>query len=252
MPEDNDARARLDLLWGGTQRSGRGPKPKLSLDHIIRTAIKIADTEGIEAVSMQRLASALGYTTMSLYRYVPSKDALIEVMIDTAAGQPAPYTGPPDDWRGELEAWTYSIWQTYMEHPWLTKANVTAPPTGPNNLAWFEAAIGPLSRAGVAGTDLISATLFLLGAVRGLAQIAVGVAGSRTSRGITAAEAAGSYEATLRELVDPQRFPHLSALIGEGTFTPDGEADENVDLDLQYGLQRMLDGIENFGGRDSR
>ncbi|MEU3269801.1 TetR/AcrR family transcriptional regulator [Saccharomonospora sp. NPDC006951] len=251
MPEDNDARARLDLLWSGTQRSGRGPKPKLSLDHITRTAIEIADAEGIEAVSMQRLASTLGYTTMSLYRYVPSKDALIEVMTDTAVGKPAPYAGSPDDWRGELEAWTQGIWQTYMDHPWLTKANITAPPAGPNNLAWLEAAIGPLSRAGVTGSDLISATLFLLGAVRGLAEIAVGVASSRASRGVSVAEAANSYEATLREFVDPQRFPQLSALISEGIFTPADEADEELDADLRYGLRRVLDGIESFSSRDS-
>ncbi|MFD2395957.1 TetR family transcriptional regulator [Prauserella oleivorans] len=83
-----EPRKRLELLWGVSTKASRGPKPKLSLERIVTTAIDIADREGIDALSMQRLAAELGYTTMSLYRYVPSKEDLLELMIDQTPEPP--------------------------------------------------------------------------------------------------------------------------------------------------------------------
>jgi AcrR family transcriptional regulator len=78
----------LDLLWGTVQPPTRGPKPALTLAHIVHTAVDVADADGLAAVSMRRVAEELGFTTMSLYRYVPSKEHLLELMIDAAAALP--------------------------------------------------------------------------------------------------------------------------------------------------------------------
>ena len=72
----------VELLWGQPERPNRGPKPGLSVERIVRVAIEIADAEGLPAVSMQRVASEFGFTTMSLYRYVPGKNELIDLMIE--------------------------------------------------------------------------------------------------------------------------------------------------------------------------
>jgi AcrR family transcriptional regulator len=78
--------AATDLLWGTPERSGRGPKPTLTLEQIARAAIAIADAEGLDALSMRRVAETLGFTTMALYRHIHSKTELIAVMVDTAIG----------------------------------------------------------------------------------------------------------------------------------------------------------------------
>src|SRR5580704_2893657 len=75
----------LDLLWGRRPRGQRGPKPGLSVDAIVETAVRLGDGEGLEAVSMARVAKELGFTTMSLYRYVASKEELLQLMWNASA-----------------------------------------------------------------------------------------------------------------------------------------------------------------------
>ena len=81
-------RARtMELLWGVQKKPSRGPKPSMSVGRIVRAAIEIADAEGLGALSMGRVAEELGFTTMSLYRYVPGKAELIDVMLDSVMGE---------------------------------------------------------------------------------------------------------------------------------------------------------------------
>ena len=84
---DSDLPASVELLWGLRDRSRRGgPKPTLSLDRIVSAAIELADAGGLAAVSMSRLADKLGFTTMSLYRYIASKEELLLLMVDASIG----------------------------------------------------------------------------------------------------------------------------------------------------------------------
>src|ERR1700753_4264520 len=70
----------LDLLWGRRERGARGPKPGLSIEGIVEAAIKLADAEGLGAVSMARVAKELGFTTKSLYRHVANRGDLLQLM----------------------------------------------------------------------------------------------------------------------------------------------------------------------------
>ncbi|PCG81698.1 TetR family transcriptional regulator [Streptomyces sp. WZ.A104] len=88
-----DIARSLELLWGTGERPSRGPKPGLTLDRIVTAAIAVADAEGLSAVSMRRLSTELGTGTMSLYRYVPGKAELLDLMLDRVLGEPLP-TGP--------------------------------------------------------------------------------------------------------------------------------------------------------------
>jgi AcrR family transcriptional regulator len=76
------------LLWGSRERNARGPRPGLSIDQIA-AAIEIADVDGLEGHSMRGVADRLGAGTMSLYRYVPAKADLLDVMIDLVSGETA-------------------------------------------------------------------------------------------------------------------------------------------------------------------
>ncbi|MGW9309708.1 TetR/AcrR family transcriptional regulator [Saccharomonospora azurea] len=250
MPKDaNDPlRRRVALLWKTAAEPSRGPRPTLSLDRIAEAGARIADAEGLEAVSMQRVARELGYSTMSLYRHVPGKEQLVEVMMDSCAGTPPAADADDDeaDWRQEIETWVRALWDTYVRHPWMLRVPIGAPPIGPGQLAWFEAALRPLSRAGLREENLVSVVVFLLGAVRQFAAMSSDLAEARARGQVSATEAEADYEAALRDVVSAERFPMLAQLVHDGTFQPTGRPDSGMLDDLDFGVQRVLDGLESY------
>ncbi len=135
----------IQLAWGRRQRPTRGPKPGLTLDRIVAAGIKVAMTEGIGALSMTRVAAELGVGTMSLYRYVAAKDELLTLMVDGALGMPPP-APPGEDWRSGLRRWAVGVRDAYRRHPWALRVPISAPPMGPNNVAWLENALRALRR----------------------------------------------------------------------------------------------------------
>lgn len=219
----------VELLWGQQERPSRGPKPGLSLDGIVRAAIAIADAEGIEAVSMQRVAGQFGFTTMSLYRYVPGKAELIDLMIDTAVGPPPDLSAISGGWRPKLAEWARLTWAVFQEHPWFLGAAIQGV-MGPRQLSWLEEAVAALSGNGLIGQELLEAVLVVNGHVRSMAQFA--------GRSKAADEAwTASIGTALTENAD--RFPALTAAVADGAFAEDDESDS-----LEFGLERVLDGIE--------
>ena len=97
-------------------------KQALSRKHVLRTAIAIADVEGLDAVSMRRLAVELGVGPMSLYRHVANKDELVTQMADEVFGESElPVPGPPG-WRAKLELISHQQWELCRRHLWLPRA----------------------------------------------------------------------------------------------------------------------------------
>ena len=94
----------LDLLWGRRERKRHGPKPGLSLEGIVGAAIGVADAEGLGAVSMARVAKELGFTTMSLYRYLTSKEELLQLMWNASAQGAEGLVLDGEGWRPKLRA----------------------------------------------------------------------------------------------------------------------------------------------------
>ncbi len=111
-----------ELLWGMRERPARGPKPAFSIGHIARVAVDIADTDGVQAVSMQRVASELQFTKMAMYRYVSGKAELLAVMIEEAVGEPPDLRSVAGGWRPRLEEWARCMWAAWDRHPWLPAA----------------------------------------------------------------------------------------------------------------------------------
>ncbi|WP_216592539.1 TetR/AcrR family transcriptional regulator [Verrucosispora sioxanthis] len=99
MGEDIELPENVALAWGLRDRPSRGPKRSLSLDQVVAAGIQIAQAEGLTAVSMSRVAGELGVATMSLYRYVPTKHDLLDLMVDTAYGPPPRPRGADEGWR---------------------------------------------------------------------------------------------------------------------------------------------------------
>jgi len=121
-----DPARSMVLLWRtpqGAEGTGmqrrRGPKAGLSVDRIVTEAIEVVDTEGFAALSMRRVASALGVGTMSLYTHVPGKGELVDLMFDAVLGEL--YAGDDDGsagWRARLEHVAVANWALYRRHPW--------------------------------------------------------------------------------------------------------------------------------------
>ncbi|MFE5658277.1 TetR/AcrR family transcriptional regulator [Streptomyces sp. NPDC056517] len=239
-----DLGAVADLLWradpGHPQRAEE-TRPRLGVRLIVNTAVAVADAEGLDALSMQRVASELGCSAMALYRHIPSKDQLVAAMTDAATGRPPAPPSPassaspdtPDTpWRAEVEAWVEALWNLYLGHPWMLRAPTLSAPVGPNELAWFEALLSPLHRAGLDRRELIPIATFVSSAVRDLARVA------------TELDPAGAaaYGEVLARRLDPTRFPTLCSLAGEEGL--DEAEDGDVTPIVRHGMRFLLDGIE--------
>ncbi|MEU6236818.1 TetR/AcrR family transcriptional regulator C-terminal domain-containing protein [Kitasatospora sp. NPDC047058] len=224
------------LLWGPRPKPTRGPKPALSLERIARAGIEIADAEGLGAVSMQRVAGLLDYTKMSLYRYVPGKAELVALMVEAAVGAPEAPVGLPD-WRGQLDHWARQLAEAFGAHPWLLDATVGPRVMGPTELAWLERVVAALDGTGLTGPERMDAAALLAGHVRGIAE----QARAAGPDGAPESELLALLGGLVREHAD--RFPALAAAI----TAPDGR-----DQALDFGLERILDGLEALIARRGR
>lgn len=221
--------AAFQLLWGGPPRPGRGPKPALSLAAIADAAIAVADAEGLAALSMERVAAALNFTKMSLYRYVPGKTELVAVMIDRAMGAP-PDLAALHGWRAKLVSWAEALAATLAAHPWVMQATVGQRVLGPNELGWMDRGIGALEGTGLRGDERMDAALAVAGQVRNVVQQVVPIPGGN------AAVTGERFDAMVARALDRHgaSYPALRAALADG-----GAADEG----LQFGLALILDGI---------
>src|SRR5258706_10010892 len=116
---DGDPGRSIALLWGVAESGRRGPKPRHTVEDVVRAAIALADAEGLAALSMRRGAETLQLSPMSLYTYVPSKAELTDLMVDRVAGEmvdPDPAAG---DWRQQLTSLCRQRWATAQRHPWI-------------------------------------------------------------------------------------------------------------------------------------
>jgi AcrR family transcriptional regulator len=156
----------VKLLWGARNAPTRGPKPSLSVEGIARVSVVIADSEGLAALSMQRVAETLGVTKMALYRYVGSKAELLAVTIEEAAGDPPDLSSLPGGWRPRIEAWARLLRATWLQHRWLPGATVGDRVMGPKELGWIEAAVSALTGSGLTAHEQMDVVFILCGHVR--------------------------------------------------------------------------------------
>ena len=232
----------LDLLWGRRDRGKRGPRPGLTSDAIVDAAVRVADAEGLEAVSMARVAKELGFTTMSLYRHVTSKDELLQLMYNASAvgAERVPIEG--DDWRERLRSWGIIQREVLDRHPWITQMPMGSPPVAPNSMLFVERGLATMDDTTLDDND----KLRILGLIASytlsdarMANDAVRAAAAAAAAGV---ETPWTFEGLLRELVDEATYPrmHRLAWAGDGTTQPDEHAE------FVFGLERILDGVEAY------
>lgn len=230
-----DVHRSLALMWQEEERQRRGQEPRLSVRRIVDAAIAVADTEGLEAVSMRRVAAALEVGTMSLYRYVPGKEELLDLMLDRVIGDddPEPF---PTDWRAALERFARETWALYRQHTWLPFVDQSRPLLGPNALAGMEVLLGGLEGIELTDQEKILAISTLEGFVASLARTVNGVVMAEQRTGVSTEEFWRAQEPILVRAMESGSYPRLAGM-DEDTFG--GGAEES----FEFGLSLVLDGL---------
>jgi AcrR family transcriptional regulator len=226
------------LLWTRPSRASRGPQPAHSRDRIAEAAVKIADTDGIAAVSMRRVAAEMGTRATSLYRYVRSKEELLDLMVDLVMGE-TPVPQPSGDWRPDLQMIAHHMRSVIKRHPWMISISVRST-LGPNSLAATEATLKALDGHGLDADGMLIIATALSTFTRGYAagEIAEQQAEMRSGLGreqwmlsqtqyVAMIRESGEYPLFLR-IVDEARSPHDPKHEQQG---------------FEQGLECLLDGI---------
>ncbi|WP_206619509.1 TetR/AcrR family transcriptional regulator [Streptomyces hoynatensis] len=228
----------LALLWQGRERPSRGPKPGLTLEGIVRAAVGLADREGIDALSMRKVAAELGVGTMTLYRYVPGKAELLQLMLD--------HVHALDDgaerlegagWRAALQLIGEGAYRLHREHPWLLQVNQARPLLGPSALRGFEFALASLEGLGLRGQEKIALIMTLDSFVTGLARYHVLLRQATEESGVSDEDFWAAQGPVMELARESGRYPHLFGLPADAFELGNEEA-------LRFGLHRILDGVE--------
>ena len=221
----------VNPTWRRRPSPSRGPKPSVSASQIAGAAIRVADKEGLEAVTMQRIAGEMDLTTMALYRYVSSKSDLVDLMIDSASDSASVFGKPSQPWSDRLKEWARRCFAIYRDHPWFLEAtSMRRSIMGPNELSWMEGALAMLAESGLAPEKRHPAFLALIGHVRGHA----------TFQQIRRySESPEKWTIDLVQLLNSQaaRYPILLDAVRSGAFS------KAPTLAFDFGIDCIIEGI---------
>jgi AcrR family transcriptional regulator len=229
----NELPAGLDRLWSGEPAKSR--RSGLNVDKVVTAAVELADAEGLEAVSMARVAKALGFTTMSLYRHVRSKDELLVLMMDRVMAMPP--AAPYDGWREGLAGWAWDLLRMVRRHPWVVYTKISPPPATPASVELIERGLAPLGETSLAEADKAQLILTINGYVFWQARLEVELS---PGTGDPATDPLIAYITVMHTLVD-ERWPAVKRAVDGGVFD---DAEDTRDADFEFGLTRILDGVE--------
>ncbi|MFF5291577.1 TetR/AcrR family transcriptional regulator C-terminal domain-containing protein [Paractinoplanes globisporus] len=212
-------------------------------ERVVRTAIAIADAEGLGGLSMRRLAGELGIPTMSVYRHVADKEELVLLMMDEVMGAtPPPEMSPATEgWRACLEALARLQWAMHRRHTWLAQAiSFTRPLLAPNAMAHTEWAMAALDAYGLEPAQQFRAAVMVANYVRGTAVNLEDEAQAVQETGMTDQDWLEEREQQLAAVLASGRLPMMArALTGD-------DLEFDLDILLEFGLQRLLDGLETL------
>jgi AcrR family transcriptional regulator len=227
-------------IWMRPERAARGPRPAHSRADIASCAIRVADAEGIEAVSLRRVAAELGTGTTSLYRYITSKDELFDLMIDSAIGERRP-PQPTGHWQADLRAIAFENRAAALRHPWLAALPASRPTFGPNSLAWLEATFATMAPLGLEPDEVLAKVVTVLTFVRGhvLEELAEKEAARRSGLDM---QSWLQEQAKYGDMIfNSGRYPHLSRIMLEAEAP---HAEDRFERAFRQGLDYILAGLK--------
>jgi AcrR family transcriptional regulator len=237
-----DAAASPDVVW--LRLETLSPRARRELERIVAAAITLADREGLDALSMRRLATQLDTGTTTLYRYVTGREELLELMVDAVNGSDGVVTGRPAGWRDGLALVAREARARFLAHPWLATQLVARPTIGPNTLRGAEfviaIALGLVDDPGTAAAVTSSLLAFVQGSVA--AELAEREAQRRT--GLDERAWRETVAPWVRSILADARFPAFAQVI----LAADSLSFEER---FEFGLARLLDGFAGLDGSGS-
>lgn len=238
-PASDPARS-LALLWGSHSKPGRNG---LTIRAVVDAALDVADREGLDALSMRRVAQRLNVGTMTLYSYVPGKDELTDLMADTLMG--TLYADPDEprrqgDWRAALLFVTERNWQLHLKHPWLSELLRPRPNLGPNFVMKYETELRPLDGIGLSDVEMDALLANITMQVEGAARLYHRLEREKQATVQTDEEWWLTQAPVLERMLDATRFPTASR-VGQ-SFGDEMKAAAAPEKTLWFGVKLLLDG----------
>lgn len=229
----------IALAWGVAANPQRGPKREMSVERIVEAAVEIADADGLGAVSMAAVAARLGFTPMSLYRYVTAKDDLVLLMQEEATGLPSEEATSAGGWREQLTALYNEQVQMYLRHPWVLDIPISGSPVTPNSAAWMDAGLRALAETELTYEERLAVVLMVTGTSRWTGTVLAGYARTERERGLRGHDITVQEDALFRALISADGYPELRAAIEAGVFLDDSDP-------FRFNLERSLDGVAAY------
>jgi AcrR family transcriptional regulator len=234
----------IDSVWTRDDKQEAGPQP-LSRESIVAAAIEIADTDGLEAVSIRRLATKLGARPMSLYSHIERKGDLIDLMVDEVMGLAIlPDPPPSDDWREDLRRIAQRTREATRAHPWMIATAFRRPFIGPNALRHIDQSLAAVSSLPLPPerkrAALLAIDTYTLGFVRWELKGMQGAKGAGACAGIEDGGPSGAeIDAYIAAQAASGKYPHLHELGGKKAMSLGVKAEA-----FQTGLDWLIAGIE--------
>jgi AcrR family transcriptional regulator len=249
MPDERssagDPARTLALLWRDPAAVPRhGPRQGLSIDAVLAAATQVADTEGLEAVTMRRVAQALGVAPMTLYTYVPGKAELLDLMLDDAyRGMPRPDTsGQP--WRKRLTAIAEENKALFENHPWAATVSTIRPPLGPGMMTKYEHELSAFEGLGLDDVQMDASLTYLLSFVQAWARAAADARAAQHDSAMDDNEWWTTSGPLLARVLDETAYP-VAVRVGSAAGAAHGSA-YSPGHAYTFGLARVLDGLSRL------
>jgi AcrR family transcriptional regulator len=227
------------IIWERPERATHGPAPSLTREDIARTAVTLADTRGIEAVSMRTLATELGVGATSLYRYVARKDELIELMVDAVMGNDLQFE-VRGEWRHDLRSFAHGLRAMTLRHPWMAVPNAGLRGFGPNTALLYEQVLGMIDDLGLDIDQMLVMVETLDAFVRGRALEELSEQEAVRRSGLDQEQWMETQIPYISSLIESGRYPLLTRVVLDARAPHDPERLKNG---FDLGLERVLDGL---------
>lgn len=239
-----DPARTLRLLWRHSvpePPSARGPRQGLSVDAVVDAAVALADREGLGAVTMRRVAQALGVAAMTLYTYVPGREELLDLMLDAVYAQMPDVGGAGDDWRRQVRALAEANRLLLERHPWVAEVDTTRPALGPGAIGKYDRELRAFEGHGLDDVTMDAALAWVLAFVQGWARTALASARVQRETARTEEQWWAAAGPVLAQVMTPAAYP-LAVRVGGAAGQAHAAAWEAGHA-FDFGLERVLDGL---------
>jgi AcrR family transcriptional regulator len=205
--------------------------------------MSVADTSGLEALSMRVLGEKLGVSAMSLYRYVPGKPELLDLLLELAYAE-LPQELPTGDWRVRLGRVARDTWDLYLRHPWMLEVSTYRASLGPHSIYKYERELNAVANAGFTDLEMDLVVAAVSDYVRGAASRAVEARAVGQATGRSDEEWWALHSGLLQQLVDPNAFPLATRIGAKAGAEYGGTTDPTIAF--EFGLERLIQGLQAF------